>query len=317
MTKNQFLQSVIFILLLGFSLCGIQYYVEWGVRCNTYGESGKINLLMSHQIDPELMIFGSSVALVQLDDSLITAQTGMTTVNMGLSGVSFQQYRGLAKEFASYTTKCKYVVFVNTPFELITRNLLYEAFNFYAHLGNSTMYKSLAEIDPVLVNKMKYIPCYPLTVYGSHFYRLSREGHKERKGIKPHAPKPDGFLPVNIFQFNDESLRNVQNHSLNIPVSDTMVNYFKEIISLYNAKGIKVILLSPPVEKGMNDRISNGEQLAATWQQLAGTKNYFMNYDTDSLGTQRELFYNFTHLNSKGAAVFSKKFASDLKTLVH
>ncbi|MBX7205555.1 MAG: hypothetical protein K1X81_09040 [Bacteroidia bacterium] len=316
MNKNQLLQSVVFLSLLIGSLCGVQYYLEWGVRCNTYGESGKINMLMSHRIDPELMIFGSSVALVQLDDSLITAQTGMTTVNMGLSGVSFQQYLGLAKEFASYTTKCKYVVFVNTPFELITRNLLYEAFNFYAHLGSETIYKSLVDIDPVLVNKMKYFPCYPLTVYDSHFYRLSREGHKERKGIKPHAPKPDGFLPVHIFKFNDESLRYVQNHSLDIPVSDTLVNYYREIISLYNAKGIKVILLSPPVEQGMNDRIGNGEELAHTWQQLAGTQNYFMNYSTDSLSKHRELFYNFTHLNSKGAAIFSEKFAGDLKTML-
>lgn len=316
MNKNQLLQSAAFISLLVLSLCCIQYYVEWGVRCNTHGESGKINMLMNRQIDPELMIFGSSVALVQLDDSLIASHTGMTTVNMGLSGVSFQQYRGLAEEFVSYTTKCKYVVFVNTPFELITRNLLYEAFNFYAHIGNEAIYNSLVGIDPMLVNKMRYIPLYPLTVYDGHFYRLSHEGHKERTGTKPHATKPDGFLPVNDFHFNDESLRYVQNHSLHIPVNDTLISYFREIISLYNDKGIKVILLSPPVEQGMNDRISNGEKLAATWKKLAGAKNYFIDYSTDSLSTQRELFYNFTHLNSKGARIFSLRFANDLKTLV-
>mgnify|MGYP000314238854 CR=1 FL=1 len=116
MNKNQLLQSAAFISLLVLSLCCIQYYVEWGVRCNTHGESGKINMLMNRQIDPELMIFGSSVALVQLDDSLIASHTGMTTVNMGLSGVSFQQYRGLAEEFVSYTTKCKYVCFCEYPF---------------------------------------------------------------------------------------------------------------------------------------------------------------------------------------------------------
>jgi lysophospholipase L1-like esterase len=40
----------------------------------------------------------------------------------------------------------------------------------------------------------------------------------------------------------------------------------------------------------------------------------FFDYSNDSLCLNKELFYNTTHLNKKGADLFSKKLASDLRT---
>jgi lysophospholipase L1-like esterase len=42
----------------------------------------------------------------------------------------------------------------------------------------------------------------------------------------------------------------------------------------------------------------------------------YLDYSPDSLMYHKELFYNTTHLNKKGAEIFTRQLAADLKNLI-
>jgi hypothetical protein len=53
------------------------------------------------------------------------------------------------------------------------------------------------------------------------------------------------------------------------------------------------------------------------FEQLAKQNEIkLLNYSSDTISFQKSLFYNTTHLNKKGAELFSKKLASDLKSII-
>ena len=82
-------------------------------------------------------------------------------------------------------------------------------------------------------------------------------------------------------------------------------------------KGIKVVLVIPPVYEEGYKMILSAENIKSKYRALVGKNVYFLDYTNDTLCRSTNYFRNFTHLNTSGAVAFSHTFAQDLSKILH
>lgn len=316
MTQKQIIRSLLFWIILLVIISGINATIKYVAQQSVLFESAKINGIMQHQLDAEMMIFGSSVALVHFDDSTITKRSGIKTFNAGTDGANFQQNQGLINEFMQYTEQCKYLVLALTVHDFSKRRVIYDLYKYLPYATQQSIYNSLYEIDPKLMFKLRYIPGYAFTVYDQKFYELCKDGIKQLQRNETAKPK-SGWFPFYLSDFDSTTLNDYADHTFQLPVNDTV---FQDIVMLreqLRAKGITLVVVLPPIEKGMYPKMVDLNVFRRKLLEMAGDSTCFLDYTETEMCNQRALFYNFTHLNKQGAQVFSKQFATDILRLSH
>lgn len=304
---NNLIRSSLFLLGL-FLFLSISGYL---ISCGGKKSGGKVNWIMSHSIDAEIPIFGSSVAHVQFNPKIIGSLLGKSCYNLGMNGINFPQYNGSLQEFITYT-QTKFIVIAGTFNEFESRGQLYEASSFINHLDNKHIYEGLKRIDTNQTIKAAYFPFYKFTLFDSKFYSSAF------KGIISPSPSPFddpalGFLPRNDpwTPLKNSDINEAKDKKIDMGI----VNNFRNTIFLANRKGIKVILVLPPIYKDGQKQISNLEEIKEVYRDLASKGNVFLDFTSSDICLNRNFFYNNTHLNSKGADVFSNDFAVKLKSI--
>ena len=165
--KKHLLRLLLFVMLLAIITCLLQLGLDRLYRSRI---TNKFTKIFNHEVDKEVVLFGSSVVFHQFDPAIIEKTCGYTVYNAGFDGTFFIQYNCLMKEYLSYTKKCKYIVIGCDLEELnkktwITRPDLYMPF-----LDNKFVYYSLKEIEPRKIFLARFCPGYKFTVLSSFFY---------------------------------------------------------------------------------------------------------------------------------------------------
>ncbi|MES2702326.1 MAG: hypothetical protein V4649_06785 [Bacteroidota bacterium] len=297
MNKN-IRNALVFAVILVATLYAVQYAVDALYKRRATDKYAK---LLNHQLDPEIMIFGSSNAIKHFSPAIIKNVTGSSAYNMGYDGMFFMQYYPLMQEHLKYEKNCKMVVIACNPYLGKDWIVMVPHF-FYAWLNNPDIYRSFHEIDPARMFKARYIPGYKLTLLAKPFYwgMVYRKPEDTANGYEPVLEHGNEFNDF-IKPFRE-------------PIDPYVYSLHKSIVSAISAKGIKVVLvMSPILDKG-RELILNADSVIATYRSLEDTaKNiYFLDYSKDSLSTDKKYFRNYTHLNKRGAEIFSTTLSADL-----
>ncbi len=298
---NKHIKIIIFILFNVMLILAIQYILD---TIYVRKSNQKFTKIFHHQIDKKIMIFGSSIAYHLFSPDIISTKTNMPTYNMGWDGIFFVQYNALLKEYISYAKECKYMV-IACDFENLGKNKLISRPDlFYAYLNNTFVYQSLQEIEPNKVVLAKYLPGYKITLLNKTFYRTV---------FLPVTPisKDDGFDPV-----ASDSFQVTVNEPFNARFEDQIYKEFSATIKEITEKGIKVIIVMTPVYKDGYQLILNANEIKNKYKSLTNKDVFFIDYTTDTICLNKNLFYNYAHLNSKGATVFSTMFADSLVKII-
>jgi len=265
---------------------------------------------MQKSINPEVAVFGSSVALVHFDPTIINSSTGLTCFNFGLDGTPLIQYKGLLEEFSSFS-KSKFVVISIAFDEFANRQQIQEIYKFLPYMNSDRIYKSLYDIDPKTSWRAKYIPFYSFTLLDKYFYSYSTAGLKGTPSkLDPY--EINGFVPVD--RSWDAKKQNIAK-PFQVEISSKVVAQFKEVIDFLNSKKIRVVLVLSPVYKTGQSMILNLSDVRLQCENLIRGDNTFYDFTKDSVCENQTYFYNYSHLNRTGAKVFSEKFAAMLKNL--
>jgi hypothetical protein len=100
------IKKITYFIITGFILLSvIQYLINFGVKNGKKDQIGKVNLVMSHQIKPQIICFGSSVGEVGFNSRIISEKLKKTVFNCSIDGTSWIQYKGLIEEFAKYSNE--------------------------------------------------------------------------------------------------------------------------------------------------------------------------------------------------------------------
>jgi hypothetical protein len=287
-------------------LCCLIYLLQFGIDLSYRSRvKNKFTHLLNHQVDAEIMVFGSSIAHHQIDPEIITKVTSMPAYNMGWDGLFFVQYNALLKEYISYQKKARCIV-IACDFENLGKNeLITRPDLFLAYLNNEHIYNSLREIEPGKMAKALYVPGYKFTLLNKAFYNalLFPATEKGRGGYEPVAN--------NNWQVVSDTLK-----PFKARYNERIYTELKSTIAAITQKGIKVVVVMTPVYEQGYKMITNAEEIKAKYRSLAGNGVYFLDYTQDTLSRSREHFINYSHLNPDGAATFTHTLAKDLQGIM-
>ncbi len=150
----------------------------------------------------------------------------------------------------------------------------------------------------------KYVPGYKLTLLNKAFYTDMLLAHRYPEGD-------------NGFESLDTKWEVTKREPFNSRYDENVFSQLKETVSEIRKKDIKLIFVIPPVYEEGYKLIMNAEGIKSKYRSLAGKDVYYLDYTNDTLCRSTNYFRNFTHLNSIGAAAFSRTFAHDLSKIIH
>lgn len=303
------IRALVFLFILLLLLGTIKALLYTGITKVDRGQISTVGKIVNHQQNPSIAIFGSSVAWVHFNPEIVTNITGKSCYNFGLNGTPLTQYQGLLKEFIEYSDS-EVIVIAGTFSEFSGREAIAEIYKFVPYLHNDNLYEGLERIDPDLLWKMRYIPFYTLTTLEYNFFQYAVMGYL---GITHPDEKNEvnGFVPQ----------RRIWRDSAREASAKTIINYkvvdqYKSLVSLANARNKKVVLVLPPIYYEGALKIENLQEIKEVFRNIAGTDNYFLDFTSSEICFNKSLFYNNTHLNSTGADIFSKDFSNKLATIL-
>jgi hypothetical protein len=302
MDKKYFRQLATFLLVLVVVIAGIQACIDYFYNKRVTNKFAKV---LQHNTDAEVMIFGSSVAYHQLDSKIIASATGKSVYNMGWPGVFYVQYKAFMSEYLSYQQKCRYMV-IACDFNNFGKNdLITRPDLFLSHLDNPFVYESLHQMEPQKIFLAKYLPGYKMTLLNKTFYTdlvMAFPDHDSLNGYEPIRSTWDVSAGHEAFDAKFD---------------ENIYSQFNEQIHAIADKGIKVVLVMPPVLDSGYNLIKNAAFIRSRYHSLAGKNIYLLDYTSESICHSKSCFYNYSHLNITGATLFSHNFAGDLAKIIH
>lgn len=318
MHSKYILKIIIFLSGLVLLFSAISFLIKIGAKSSTTEQDGKINRLINHELDPEIMIFGASVALHHFNSELIEKQTGLTTFNMGEEGALIQNYGGLVKEFASYSTKCKLVVLAIGTGEFEKKTSLNKPERFYHHIDNHHIYESLHSIDSTLAWRTRYIPFYSLIHFNWDYFKNIKKGYQSIIGKSPEETDIKGFQgrdqkwqPKRVININDTVNRK------EVVIDYENYSKYKEIIEILNKKGIRVLIVLTPAYRDYILLSNVWKEYKKTFNKILSKSdsNLILDFSESSICDTQKLFYDNNHLNTTGANVFSLEFSKKINEI--
>ncbi len=299
--------SLLAILVIG----GIEKSLSYLVSCSGNAQTGKVNLVMTHKIDPNLVIFGSSVAEVGFNSALIAKKLNKTVYNLALDGTPILKSECLIDEFLSYNKNC----------DTILIGLVYLCYSemeginmpsrFLAHKSNKFVIENFSIISPNLTKKLNYAPFYSFIVADQNYYKNAFIGLKNliNDNKTPIDPKM-GFLSNNAIYVDT---RNSKSNLDTIHIIQKSIDRQMKILSKIKSKGITPILVITPMHINGQRSFVNFESYTNTAKKIAlKTNTRIIDFSQSEIAKNNRYFYNNGHLNSLGARSFTLSLCDSL-----
>lgn len=297
--KQHLKQILIFSIACCLVLLGLQYGIDMLYKKRV---NHKVNNLLNHKIDAPIMIFGSSVAIMQFDPAIIEQHTGLKCYNMGIHGTHFTQYSGLINEYLQYTKKAKLIVLVCDIRSFAIDTFLMRPDLYLAHINNPNVYNALYEVESYKVFLARYLPGYKLTLYNKNYYNPIIFN-------APISQIKDGYRPTKEI-WTKKASTEVYNR---LYVHEPYFDNFLATIARIQAKGIKVMMILPPIQNEGYALLKNVAVIKEHYLRAAKTYNIpYEDYSQDSICAHKEMFVNYSHLNVQGATLFSHRIGPEI-----
>lgn len=278
------------------------FYVFIHVSPN-YQVDNRIELLLQGRINKDVIVLGSSRGAMNIIASQIEQETGQSVYNISFPGSDVTFHEFILKTLLKYNKKPKIIIFaVDEPAELlVSPSIIFRKDKLYPLVKYNY-------INEELINRGD-------RNFTSWFMCLSRLNKTnltlEQKPTKFDSILPCGSMPVN---FEDPKFSKSYKHKI-LPYSIAKESIVKKvayqsILKQCEANNIQVVFAFSPNfaahSKAFENRIRN----------LALPNSKFFIYDTTNLGYQnKSYFYDESHLNKRGATIFTSELSSFLNQM--
>lgn len=304
-----------FILLLGFYLALVCLDISYSNQLKKLplfsGEVQEWNKIEKGKTNPQLAIFGSSRAFIQINPYILENNLKLKTYNFGLNGSKFKMQFYRFKLYLKNNTKPKIVVWNLDTFSFSHIDSVFQP-NQYAPfiLSNFKLYNTIKEY------KDTHFLDFILPLYR---YRDQKYWNDQIKRSKKEKLNKQGCFRNNGFKSYDRewnvNWKKLKHKPSNFSQTDYLL--LNQLIKLCQKNNIQLIfILSPEYYKGQL-YMTNRQQIIRQYKSTISKYNLpFIDYSQDSISNQKKYFYNTTHMNYKGANAFSLKLAKDLKSFL-
>lgn len=149
--------------------------------------------------------------------------------------------------------------------------------------------------------------------------RMESIGYALQCGVFPSSDerlRRKGFRAMDRAWTTDLAMARAEHGPFNVEVDPATVSLFGRFLAECRDAGIEIVLVFSPEYYEGQGFVLNREELMSLYRGFASDYAIpFLNYSDDEICKNRVYFYNTTHMNSKGVAVFMEKLLRDLEEI--
>lgn len=265
------------------------------------------NAIYGDSLRCDAVIMGSSRGQVQYSPKILDSILGLNCYNLSVDGRCIDAEIVMYNAYRHHAPQPKLII-QNVDFGTLQRSNGYEREQYTPYLNKDDLFKQIKKSEGFTWAD-RWLP---LVRYAG-YHEVIKEGlGMNNKLSKPamykgwigHDEKWDG----SVFDAISE---------VPFKVHPEAVELFEEYLAKCQKDEIMVVMVFAPIYIGVTEKMDSVEAMFDTYQAIADKYHYpILNYTYDSLSYDTGFFYNATHLNKQGAALFSVKLAEDLNNLL-
>jgi hypothetical protein len=300
-----------FFLLLAALLLFTHWAITHGLRSTHTSQFGTLNRVMDGEVNADIVITGSSRAVVHYDPRIIEKSTGLTAFNIGLNGSQTDMQVAFFKAYLKHNRKPKLVVHNLDTFTFVTSKEIYDPAQYMPYLYEDELYRPILKIHPDAW-KWKYLPLYGYVALDLQLSWV--DGLKAFVGIQPKENQFLGFEPRYLEWTGDFGAFKAANPGgVSFPIEPEGVKDLEDLLATCQREGIRVLLAYSPVYHEMRELERNRDEVFARFHALAARHGAeVIDYGASDIALHQQYFYNSQHLNAQGAELFSGLVAHDI-----
>lgn len=302
----------IFLLLLwilAFSLDGI---ITKGLKKTDIRKYQVWNDIYASNIKSDFLILGNSRAWCQYDPKILDSIIGLSFYNLGIDGspINYQIIR--YNTYRRFNPKPIYII-QNIDFStLAIRNDGYEREQYFPYISDDSLMNVVSK-DKKITLFDRYLPL--VRYFG--YREVIEDGFQSFFGETSFF---DGGMYKgyrgNDYQWDGSNLNNI--NTIIYSKDPKALKLLDEYLSKAKDENIEVIFVSAPIYVEVKRKLIDFKGMNDMYKSIADKyKLKILDYTNDSICLNKTNFYNGTHLNKKGAELFTTKLAKDLKAIIY
>lgn len=304
----KFIAAVIIVYLLLFSM---QSAIDFCLKKDNICENNTWSQIYNGKIKAEMVVLGTSRAEVHYDTEAIKNLTGLDTYNLGVSGTHYDILQMRWKLYRDRNPKPKILILDLDDNSLFESEDLFNKFQYLPYLNTSEYDAVAKEIDGDYYYE-KYIPLYKYRGYEMTIFQQIMSLRKTSycpKNVKGYVESDINWIDKDYLNFKKIIEDGKLKDDFNFNKYKKGFVVLKEIIEDCKRNNIKVFFVWSPYYFEANlYRPCNKKCINNILNKIAQQNNIkYRNFSSDSICFKKENFYNYTHMNKNGVAIFSKR----------
>lgn len=306
--KKFVLQIILLFVILCIIALPIDYAITKGLRTLHSVEFAVWNDIYSgDNMDNDLVVLGASTAWTGYNTYMMDSLLGLSTYNLGIDGHPWYMYKVRYNTYASVAPKPQYII-INIDKATFLRALenpyMREQFLPYPKL----MWQLRADKEFSLLEL-----CLPYYRYLG-YHELRDAGINAYLKGKPSCLSGEGCFYKGYWgqdkhwdEYNIDTMEITSRYEMAccVQVKEDIVNFIHE----RQNEGIDVVLCRYPIYRPYLEKCKNVEKFEALCEEICKeTKVSFIDLSVMEISGDTTYYYNPTHLNIEGSAIFTKAF---------
>lgn len=283
------------VVLLGV-LSAFDYLLTKRLQSSHQREYASWNDIMHGKASADVIIMGNSRAWAQYSPQILDSILHMDTYNIGIDGSPINRQIKKYQLYRRYNKKPK-IIIQNIDFCTIGTIEGYERHQYFPYFWNHDFRRTLFPDEHFSLAE-KIIPFYRYSHFGIR--NLFKQPVNLTKGYHGNEIPWDGseLARKKPFRFSPDSIA---------------VEMFEKYLKVAQEEGVRVFLVFAPVYIEATNKLENLEEMYSFYSSLAEKYSAeIIDFNFDEISLDTTFFYNATHLNRKGAELFSRKLGDEL-----
>lgn len=260
------------------------------------------NDILHTDINADVLIMGNSRAWCMYSTQILDSVLHVNSYNIGMDGSCFNRQKMRYDIYRHYQSHIPDYIIQNVEFFTLEHTVGYEREQFMPYL----MYPCFRErvmLEESFSKAELYIPMY--RYYMSNVYDdYNQFDFCLYKGYYADDRKWDSSMLESTEPYN-------------AVVDSATLHLFESYIVQTKQDGIEIILVMAPIYEEATRLVLNNNDICRLFRDLSAKYDVpLLDYSNMSICNDTTYFYNGTHLNRRGAEIFSLQLANDLKTII-
>ena len=286
----------------------LQWILVLGLTRYHASARGVWNSVVQGKVNADIVVCGSSRALVHYDPAIIKARTGWSAYNLGRNSTWPDLQLIFLKTYLAHNRapKCIVINVDHTCFAVTKR--VYDPGQYIPYLDEPALYDKLVLLDN-RYERMRHFPL--LGVIEHRLFLASLAGLFGIYGKEDHF---DGFAPsTRTWSSEFDRFKRDNPDGFTIPIEEEGTAIFGDLIRVGLKAGSRVVLVYSPEYYEAQILTRNRKEILDQVRKIADRCGVeFWDFSDNPICQDKSFFYNSQHMNKRGADIFSDELGQKL-----